>query len=295
MRRFMLIALIFAALVAPGHQLSLRPLSVPVMTGGASLAKAGERIVSITERPPLECYGGALSACGASLRNAGDCMGQCGATCKNKFGMEIAGDEAREAAVCLDEATAKMRTWIEEENDTDIKVMVDICDGLSTASNCAEMMGRIMYSQLHWHKLKPEPRLQIKPELHWHKLKPEPRLQVHPPQPLGVAKVYTSASRFRLSIKSLKKSTSNMLSPQVTSKGGKEVEAKDKAGLVKYLLLLSESLVLIASRLDESELASVKDGKEMIGYLREASDKFGEGGKVMRDGEVERGGLIVFQ
>lgn len=45
----MLIALIFAALVAPGHQLSLRPLSVPVMTGGASLAKAGERIVSITE------------------------------------------------------------------------------------------------------------------------------------------------------------------------------------------------------------------------------------------------------
>lgn len=75
-------------------------------------------------------------------------MGQCGATCKNKFGMEIAGDEAREAAVCLDEATAKMRTWIEEENDTDIKVMVDICDGLSTASNCAEMMGRIMYSQV---------------------------------------------------------------------------------------------------------------------------------------------------
>ena len=79
------------------------------MTGGASLAKAGERIVSITERPPLECYGGALSAFGASLRNAGDSLAQSGATCKNKFGMEIAGDEAREAAVCLEEAAVKIR------------------------------------------------------------------------------------------------------------------------------------------------------------------------------------------
>ncbi|GMH91052.1 hypothetical protein TrVE_jg5023 [Triparma verrucosa] len=203
--------------------LSLRPLSLPVMTGGASLAKAGERIVSITERPPLECYGGALSAFGASLRNAGDSLAQSGATCKNKFGMEIAGDEAREAAVCLEEAAVKIRAWIESENDTNIMVSTSICDGLSEASNCAEMMGRIMYSQ-------------------------------------------------------------------VTSKGGKEIEAKDTAGIVKYLLLLSESVQTVVAALEESELSKVTDGKEMVSFLREASEKFGEAGAVMRDGEVKTGG-----
>ena len=118
---------------------------------------------------------------------------------------------------------ASVAAWIESENDTNIMVSTSICDGLSEASNCAEMMGRIMYSQ-------------------------------------------------------------------VTSKGGKEIEAKDTAGIVKYLLLLSESVQTVVAALEKSELSKVTDGKEMVSFLREASEKFGEAGAVMRDGEVKTGG-----
>lgn len=94
LRKLVLIAA-FVATRTDVSCLVLRPVSEPLMKAGKSLGLAGEALVSLTEKEPLACYGGALSGCGASLRNAGDCLAQCGATCRNKFGSEIAGDEMR--------------------------------------------------------------------------------------------------------------------------------------------------------------------------------------------------------
>jgi len=62
----------------------------------------------------LDLYGGALSAAGAQIRNAGDSLAQAAASCRFKTGREIVIDELREAATCLSEATDKVQLAVEE-------------------------------------------------------------------------------------------------------------------------------------------------------------------------------------
>ena len=179
MYRKLVLAFALIVIMADVSSLVLRPVSEPLMKAGKSLGLAGEALVSITEKEPLACYGGALSAAGASLRNAGDCLAQCGATCRNKFGAEIAGDELRgesggvwkgglgrlsllvaanltltslaESAVCLEEARAKLRFWVEAESTADneqhLKVPLEATGAMGKSSEAAEMAGRIIFSQ----------------------------------------------------------------------------------------------------------------------------------------------------
>ncbi|GMI08479.1 hypothetical protein TrRE_jg6046 [Triparma retinervis] len=119
-----------------------------MMEGGGVLAKAGETLVTITESIPFECYGGALSAAGASLRNAGDCLSQSGANARNKFAAEMCADECREGAVCLEECSVKFTAFIAEEMEyVPLNLPPSLPKSLAGASKNAEMAGRVMFSQ----------------------------------------------------------------------------------------------------------------------------------------------------
>lgn len=93
--------------------MSLKPLAIPLMESGKALARGGEFIVDATSQE-YQIYGGALSACGASIRNAGDSIAQAAASCRFKTGVELVIDELREAGTCLVEAEGKMRQAVEE-------------------------------------------------------------------------------------------------------------------------------------------------------------------------------------
>jgi len=71
----------------------------------------------------LEVYGGSLSAAGAGIRNAGDCVAQAAATSRFKTGTEIVCDELREAATCLSESTDKLRVAVKEYEAKDDEAM----------------------------------------------------------------------------------------------------------------------------------------------------------------------------
>ena len=85
---------------------TLKPAATPLMDSGKALARSGELLIDLTDA--LGLYGGALSACGAQIRNAGDCLAQAAASCRFKTGIELVIDELREAATCLAEATDKL-------------------------------------------------------------------------------------------------------------------------------------------------------------------------------------------
>lgn len=98
--------------------MSLKPAAIPMMDSGKALARSGELLVDLTTE--LGLYGGALSAAGAQIRNAGDSIAQAAASCRFKTAAELVCDELREGATCLEEATGKMRQAVEEaEQDQD--------------------------------------------------------------------------------------------------------------------------------------------------------------------------------
>lgn len=90
---------------------------MPLMDAGKALARSGELLIESTNT--LNNYGGGLSAAGAQLRNAGDCIAQAAASCRFKTGTELVTDELREAATCLEEASSKLRLAVEEANADD--------------------------------------------------------------------------------------------------------------------------------------------------------------------------------
>ncbi|GAX16786.1 hypothetical protein FisN_21Hh234 [Fistulifera solaris] len=90
----------------------LKPAAVPLMDAGKAVARSGELIIELTTAENI--YGGALSAVGAQVRNAGDCLAQAAASCRFKTGSELVTDELREAATCLQEAVAKMELGAQE-------------------------------------------------------------------------------------------------------------------------------------------------------------------------------------
>lgn len=93
-------------------KMSLKPAAIPLMDSGKALARSGEFIVDMTNG--LEIYGGALSASGAFIRNAGDCVAQAAASCRFKTAAELVCDELREGGTCLQEATNKLKLAVEE-------------------------------------------------------------------------------------------------------------------------------------------------------------------------------------
>jgi hypothetical protein len=97
---------------------SLKPAAIPLMDSGQELARCGELIIEFTEKTGR--YGGSLSAAGAQIRNAGDCLAQAAASCRFKTGVELVTDELRESATCLLESTVKLQTAKIEEEDGDI-------------------------------------------------------------------------------------------------------------------------------------------------------------------------------
>lgn len=90
----------------------LKPAAVPLMDAGKAVARSGELIIELTTAENM--YGGALSAAGAQVRNAGDCLAQAAASCRFKTGSELVTDELREAATCLQEAVSKMEMGAQE-------------------------------------------------------------------------------------------------------------------------------------------------------------------------------------
>lgn len=96
----------------------LKPASMPLMDSGKAVARSGELLIDLTQNS-LALYGGALSACGAQIRNAGDCLAQAAASCRFKTGAELVCDELREAATCMKEASDKMILAREEAKADD--------------------------------------------------------------------------------------------------------------------------------------------------------------------------------
>jgi len=92
--------------------MSLKPAAIPLLDSGKALARGGELLIDSTSSMGL--YGGGLSATGANIRNAGDCIAQAAASCRFKTGYELVVDEMREAGNCLLAAAEKMKRAAEE-------------------------------------------------------------------------------------------------------------------------------------------------------------------------------------
>ena len=99
-------------LLATAAPQSLKPAAIPLMDAGKAFARSGEFLIDLTTAEDL--YGGALSAVGAQIRNAGDCIAQAAASCRFKTGTELVIDELREAGTCLQEGVEKLKLAVEE-------------------------------------------------------------------------------------------------------------------------------------------------------------------------------------
>jgi hypothetical protein len=95
--------------------MSLKPAALPLMDSGKALARSGELLIDLTTA--LDLYGGALSAAGANIRNAGDSVAQAAASCRFKTGTELVCDELREAGTCLQEASTKLKEAVVEADE----------------------------------------------------------------------------------------------------------------------------------------------------------------------------------
>mmetsp|Transcript_20874 Transcript_20874/g.29006 ORF Transcript_20874/g.29006 Transcript_20874/m.29006 type:complete len:260 (-) Transcript_20874:102-881(-) len=119
--------------------MSLKPAAMPLMDSGKALARSGEFMVDLTNG--LDLYGGALSASGAFVRNAGDCVAQAAASCRFKTAAELVCDELREAATCLAEATGKLELAVEEaQADKDEALARQIQGMIKPLADCSRAL-----------------------------------------------------------------------------------------------------------------------------------------------------------
>lgn len=102
---------------------SLKPAAQPLLDCGKALARSGELLIDATSSPSLDIYGGGLSAAGANIRNAGDCIAQAAASCRFKTGAELVCDEMREGATCLIEAVDHLK---KAANDAQVDGMLEL-------------------------------------------------------------------------------------------------------------------------------------------------------------------------
>ena len=99
---------------------SLKPAAIPLLDSGKALARSGELLIDATSR--LDIYGGGLSAVGANIRNAGDCVAQAAASCRFKTASELVCDELRESGTCLIEGADKLNKAVDDaEVDQDLE------------------------------------------------------------------------------------------------------------------------------------------------------------------------------
>ena len=90
------------------------------MDAGKALARTGELVIDwttaiiITTDNNNNMYGGAFSAVGANLRNAGDNIAQAAASCRFKTGQELVQDEIREAAAAIQQGAGKCQPAVVE-------------------------------------------------------------------------------------------------------------------------------------------------------------------------------------
>lgn len=102
---------------------SLKPAAIPLLDSGKALARSGELLIDLTTA--LDLYGGALSAAGAQIRNAGDSIAQAAASCRFKTAAELVCDEMREAATCLLEASSKLELAVDEARADEAAELAD--------------------------------------------------------------------------------------------------------------------------------------------------------------------------
>ena len=98
------------------------------MDAGKALARTGELLIDVTTT--MDLYGGALSATGAQIRNAGDSLAQAAASMRFKTGAELVTDELRECGTCLQEAAQKCQLAVQEAQEdelTDLVVILGAC------------------------------------------------------------------------------------------------------------------------------------------------------------------------
>ena len=116
---------------------SLKPAAIPLLDSGKALARSGELLIDATSR--LDIYGGGLSAAGANIRNAGDCVAQAAASCRFKTASELVCDELRESATCLLEGVNKLNKAVDDaEVDEDWEFAAKIKEIIP----CIEASGR---------------------------------------------------------------------------------------------------------------------------------------------------------
>jgi hypothetical protein len=108
---------------------SLKPAAIPLLDSGKALARSGELLIDATTR--LDIYGGGLSAVGANIRNAGDCVAQAAASCRFKTASELVCDELRESGTCLLEGVEKLKKAIDD---------AEVDQNLEFAEKLKEMM-----------------------------------------------------------------------------------------------------------------------------------------------------------
>lgn len=113
------------------------------MDAGKALARSGELLIETTS--VLDLYGGGLSAAGAQIRNAGDCVAQAAASCRFKTAAELVCDELREAATCLDEATEKMKLAVEEARADDDMPLAKRIGTTCVLCMCTPFMNQCTY------------------------------------------------------------------------------------------------------------------------------------------------------
>ena len=109
--------------VAPRN--SLKPAALPLMDAGKAMARTGELLIEDVSNA-LDLYGGGLSAAGAQIRNAGDCLAQAAASMRFKTGLELVVDELREAGTCFSEAAVKCDLAVAEARQDEMTDLVAI-------------------------------------------------------------------------------------------------------------------------------------------------------------------------
>jgi hypothetical protein len=122
---------------------SLKSAAIPLLDAGKALARAGELLIDITTE--LNLYGGALSAVGAGMRNAGDNIAQAAASCRFKTANELVIDELREAALALSESTSKLQLAIDEAKTDE---NVELAARIGTCCVCLSLFLLSQYSLL---------------------------------------------------------------------------------------------------------------------------------------------------
>jgi hypothetical protein len=109
-----------------GPSSSLKSAAIPLLDAGKAFARTGELLIDLTTA--LNLYGGALSAVGAGVRNAGDNIAQAAASCRFKTANELVIDEIREAATSLAESTSKLQLAVDEaKSDSNDEFSMRIC------------------------------------------------------------------------------------------------------------------------------------------------------------------------